>query len=85
MPFKSVKQRKYMWATDRNGKIIPGQPMGGHDHSLDGARYAITSLPKIFVPLTPKQKEDREFAEMIKRKKIQEERRKPKLIFVDQR
>ena len=79
------EQRKYMWATDRSGKIIPGQPMGGHDHSLDGARYAITSLPKIFVPLTPKQKEDREFAEMIKRKKIQEEKRKPKLIFVDQR
>lgn len=36
--------RNYLWAVDKDGKIIPGTPEGGNDHLLDASRYAITSL-----------------------------------------
>ena len=36
--------RNYLWDTDKDGKIIPGQPAGGNDHALDAVRYAINSL-----------------------------------------
>jgi len=36
--------RNYLWAVDKDGKILPGQPEGGSDHLLDGVRYAINSL-----------------------------------------
>lgn len=36
--------RNYLWSVDKNGKIIPGVPEGGDDHTLDAARYAINSL-----------------------------------------
>jgi phage terminase large subunit len=35
--------RNYLWEVDRNGKIL-NVPEGGNDHSMDGIRYAITSL-----------------------------------------
>lgn len=36
--------RNYIWATDKDGHILPGTPEGGNDHCLDAARYAINSL-----------------------------------------
>jgi len=39
--------RNYLWATDRDGNIIPGVPESGYDHTMDAARYAITSLVPI--------------------------------------
>ncbi len=36
--------RNYLWAVDKNGKILPGIPEGGNDHLLDATRYAINSL-----------------------------------------
>lgn len=39
--------RNYLWATDKNGKIL-NEPEGGLDHALDAVRYAFTSLaPKV--------------------------------------
>jgi phage terminase large subunit len=35
--------RNYLWATDKEGKII-NTPEGGLDHALDAVRYAIQSL-----------------------------------------
>lgn len=37
----------YLWAVDKNGKIIPGQPEDGNDHCMDAARYAINSLAPV--------------------------------------
>lgn len=46
---RSVNTRKeyrmYQWRQDRNGKITD-IPQDGFDHSLDGIRYAITSIIK---------------------------------------
>lgn len=39
--------RNYLWDTDREGKIIAGQPAEGGDHALDALRYAINSLISI--------------------------------------
>ena len=37
--------RNYLWATDRNGKIIsPNVPEGGLDHCLDALRYGFSVL-----------------------------------------
>lgn len=36
--------RNYLWATDKDGHILPGIPEGGNDHLLDASRYAVTSL-----------------------------------------
>ena len=36
--------RNYLWATDRDGKILPGIPEDGNDHLLDASMYAINSL-----------------------------------------
>lgn len=36
--------RNYLWATDKDGKLIPGTPQEGNDHALDAVRYAINSL-----------------------------------------
>lgn len=36
--------RNYLWAVDKDGKILPGIPEDGNDHLLDAARYAINSL-----------------------------------------
>ena len=36
--------RNYLWAVDKDGKIIPGVPEGGNDHLLDAVRYAVNSL-----------------------------------------
>jgi len=35
--------RNYLWATDKNGKIL-NEPEGGLDHALDAVRYAFSSL-----------------------------------------
>jgi len=35
--------RTYLWATDRDGRII-NEPEGGNDHALDAVKYAIISL-----------------------------------------
>lgn len=45
---KTIKEyRAYQWKKDRNGKIIsPPIPADGFDHSMDGIRYAITSIIK---------------------------------------
>lgn len=36
--------RNYLWAVDKDGKIMPGIPEDGNDHALDAVRYAIGSL-----------------------------------------
>lgn len=36
--------RNYLWATDKEGKIIAGVPEDGKDHALDAIRYAVNSL-----------------------------------------
>ena len=45
---RSVNLKKeyqnYLWAVDKEGRIIPGVPEGGKDHALDAARYAVNSL-----------------------------------------
>lgn len=41
--------RNYLWATDRNGKILQ-EPEGGFDHALDGIRYGLTNLIKNYQP-----------------------------------
>ena len=38
------EHRNYLWATDRDGKILPGIPEDGNDHLLDASMYAINSL-----------------------------------------
>lgn len=37
----------YLWAVDKDGKMIPGEPEGGKDHLLDALRYAVNSLVPI--------------------------------------
>ena len=45
--------RNYVWATDRNGKVIsPNEPEKGFDHCLDATRYAIMSLINTENPIT---------------------------------
>lgn len=36
--------RNYMWKTDREGKVIDGQPEHEFSHSMDAIRYAMESL-----------------------------------------
>lgn len=36
--------RNYLWAVDKDGKILPGIPEDGNDHLLDACRYAVSSL-----------------------------------------
>jgi phage terminase large subunit len=36
--------RNYLWAVDKDGKVLPGVPEDGNDHLLDATRYAINSL-----------------------------------------
>jgi phage terminase large subunit len=45
---KTIKEyRQYQWKKDRNGKSFnPPVPEDGFDHSMDGIRYAITSIIK---------------------------------------
>lgn len=43
---KTIKEyRQYQWKTDKNGKQL-ATPEEGFDHSMDGIRYAITSIIK---------------------------------------
>lgn len=43
---KTIKEyRQYQWKSDRNGKQLT-VPEDGFDHSMDGIRYAITSIIK---------------------------------------
>lgn len=43
---ETIKEyRKYVWVTDTNGKITT-EASDTDNHSMDGIRYAITSLPK---------------------------------------
>lgn len=35
--------RNYLWATDKNGKIL-NEPEGGLDHALDAVRYGMSSI-----------------------------------------
>lgn len=43
---KTIKEyRQYQWKSDRNGKQLT-TPEDGFDHSMDGIRYAITSIIK---------------------------------------
>lgn len=39
--------RNYLWKSDKNGKIIPGEPEEGNDHFLDATRYALESLGRL--------------------------------------
>lgn len=49
---ETIKEyRNYLWIVDKNGKITD-VPEDGNDHSMDGIRYAITSI----IGLKPKQK-----------------------------
>jgi len=34
----------YLWAVDKEGRVLPGQPEGINDHCMDALRYPITSL-----------------------------------------
>ena len=36
--------RNYLWAVDKDGRILPGIPEDGSDHLLDAVRYAVNSL-----------------------------------------
>ena len=36
--------RNYLWAVDKEGRIMPGTPEKGNDHCLDAIRYGINSL-----------------------------------------
>lgn len=36
--------RNYLWAVDKDGKVLPGIPESGADHLLDASRYAVNSL-----------------------------------------
>lgn len=36
--------RNYLWAVDKNGKVLAGTPEEGKDHLMDATRYAMTSL-----------------------------------------
>lgn len=36
--------RNYLWATDRQGKIIPNEPEHAFSHSMDSVRYAFLSM-----------------------------------------
>lgn len=43
---ETIKEyRKYVWLTDSNGKITTNAS-GDYNHSMDGIRYAINSMPK---------------------------------------
>ncbi len=61
--------RNYLWRTDRDGKIL-NIPEHEYSHSMDAIRYAFSTIPKLYRNETGKQKEDRLFKEMIKRKKL---------------
>jgi len=39
--------RNYLWAVNKDGKLMPGVPEDGNDHLLDATRYAINSLVPI--------------------------------------
>lgn len=39
--------RNYLWDTDKDGHILPGQPTPGNDHAMDAMRYAMMSLVPI--------------------------------------
>lgn len=36
--------RNYLWAVDKDGRVVAGIPEDGNDHLLDATRYAISSL-----------------------------------------
>jgi len=74
--------RNYMWTTDRNGKILD-VAQDYDNHHMDGIRYAITSIPKLHVTLTPRQQEDRIFLEAMKRKNQGRRGKERKLLFVN--
>ena len=61
--------RNYLWEIDRNG-VITDVPEHRYSHTMDAVRYAITTMPKLYSSETPKEKEDRMFKEMIKRKQM---------------
>ena len=60
--------RNYLWQVDKNGKVL-NIPEDRFNHCMDAIRYAIISIPKLAVTLTPKQEEDRMFIEAMRRKK----------------
>lgn len=39
--------RNYLWAVDKDGKVLPGVPEDGNDHLLDAVRYAVSSLAPV--------------------------------------
>lgn len=83
---ETIKEyRNYMWLTDKNGKLFSPPVAQDYDnHSMDGIRYAITSIPKLKLTLTPKEKEDREFMLAMKRKKEREGRQtRNNLTFIN--
>lgn len=63
--------RNYLWETDNNGKVTR-VPEHTYSHSMDAIRYAVTSLPKLVVPLTTEQKATRVWQMAMKRKKMME-------------
>lgn len=61
--------RNYLWETDNNGKVTR-VPEHTYSHSMDAIRYAVTSLPKLVVPLTEEQKATKRWQMAMKRKKM---------------
>lgn len=61
--------RNYLWETDNNGKVTR-VPEHTYSHSMDAIRYAVTSLPKLVVPLTKEQKATRVWQMAMKRKNM---------------
>lgn len=62
--------RNYLWEVDKNGKVLR-VPEHTYSHTMDAIRYAVRSLPKLVVPLTPEQRATRNFQAAMKRKKQQ--------------
>lgn len=50
--------RNYLWATDRNGKILQ-EPEAGFDHAMDSLRYGLTNLIKNSLGDTEEEKAER--------------------------
>ena len=66
--------RNYLWMTDKDGRIL-NEPEHTFSHTMDAIRYAIVSIPKLKISLTPKEREDKLFREAMKRKHGGEKRR----------
>lgn len=60
--------RNYLWESDKNGKVLR-VPEHTFSHSMDAIRYAVRSMPKLVVPLTPEERVTKNFRQAMKRKK----------------